>query len=352
MSKIKDKVVEKMPKKLQKDKTPPAKITNDTIAEHREKILAGGRKFKYPFQYSKHKILINAVIVSVAALIGFGTWSWVMLYKNQATGDFFYSMTKILPLPVSVVDGENVPYSDYLRRMRSAIFYKNSQEKIDLLAAENKDELNYLRRDELNKAQQTAYARKIARSKNITVSDQEIEKELNSNLKSKTGDLMSQSDYENNVLKQYFGWTLDEYRIELHNRLLEKKVAFAVDTKAKQRIESAKVRLDRGDNFADVARETSDDEATRESGGGVVAKVGDSDTSGIVAAARQLEPGKISGIIQGVRAYYIVRLDSKTDDTTNFSFIKINLTQFDNDFKELRKQGKIKECIDVPEWKD
>ena len=31
----------------------PSRITNDTVAKHREQILAGGRRFKYPVQYIK-----------------------------------------------------------------------------------------------------------------------------------------------------------------------------------------------------------------------------------------------------------------------------------------------------------
>ena len=33
----------------------PARITNDTVAEHRQRVIAGGRKFKYPIQYARHK---------------------------------------------------------------------------------------------------------------------------------------------------------------------------------------------------------------------------------------------------------------------------------------------------------
>ena len=72
---------------------------------------------------------------------------------------------------------------------------------------------------------------------------------------------MSQNDYESNVLKQYFGWTIDEYKAVLADRLLEKKVSFAIDTTAKDKINKVKQRLDNGDDFATVAQEMSDDEA-------------------------------------------------------------------------------------------
>ena len=41
-------------KALGKNAPPPpetgGRITNETVAEHRERVLAGGRKFKYPLQ--------------------------------------------------------------------------------------------------------------------------------------------------------------------------------------------------------------------------------------------------------------------------------------------------------------
>lgn len=348
MSNIKDKIAEKIPKKLKEDKKPSGRITNDTIAEHREKILAGGRKFKYPLQYSKHKILVNTMIVALVGIIGFSVWLFVMLYRNQSTGDFFYNVTKVLPLPVADVDGEGVPYSDYLRRVRSAIFYKRYQEKIDLVASTEQDEFNYVKRDELDKAEKSAYARKIARANSVTVSDKEVDGELKNSLRSDNGDIMSQDDYETNVLKRYFGWTIEDYKVELRNRILEKKTAFAIDKSAKDKIESIKKQLDNGGNFAEIAKSSSDDENTKSSGGGVVASSGDSDPNGLIAAARQLEPGTNSAIISGVDAYYIVRLDSKTDDVTKFSLIKVKLTQFNSDFDKLKEQNKIREYVDIP----
>lgn len=350
MADAKHKLTDKISKSFKKGKkAPPAKITNETIAEHREQILAGGRKFKYPVQYSKHKILINAIIVSIAALVLFSAWSWMMLYRKQATDDFFYSMTKVLPVPAANVNGENVSYQDYLRYIRSDIFYMKNQGKVDLTSADGKSELEHHKRKELNNVEKIAYARQLAREKNIIVSNQEVEAALNDSLKSnKNGATMSQSDYESNVLQQYFGWTIDEYRAVLADRLLEKKVSFAVDTSAKEKINKVKTRLDQGDDFAAVAREMSDDEATRENGGGMSASTDDLDSNSYISTASKLEAGQVSGIIEGVDAYYIVKLDSKTDSEVNFLLIKVSLTKFENDFWSLVKSGKVTEYINIP----
>jgi parvulin-like peptidyl-prolyl isomerase len=353
-AKVGEKISEKLPDKLKRAKKeePPTRITNDTVAEHREKILAGGRKFKYPFQYAKHKILINTIVVVIITTIAFGGWLWFMLYQKQATGDFYYNATKLLFLPVANVDGQNVSYADYLRRTRSAIFYKERQEKVVFSTSDGQRELDYLKRDELNKAERAAYAAKIAKSKNIKISNKEIDAEVNKNLRTNSGEAMTKADYENHVLKQYFGWTMGDYRAELQNQLLERKVAFAIDTAAMDKIAKVEARLKTGDDFATVAREMSDDAVTREIGGGISAQTGDADPSGLITAARELGDGAISGIIQGVDGYYIVKLDAKTDDTTKYLMIKVALTEFDGSFDKLRPAGKIKEYIKIPELSD
>ncbi|MCL2280981.1 SurA N-terminal domain-containing protein [Candidatus Saccharibacteria bacterium] len=361
MSKVKErvtmvgqKITNKLPDKLKRNrkKEPPARITNDTVSEHREKILADGRKFKYPFQYTKHKIIVNTIIVVIITIISFGGWLWYMLYQKQATSDFFYSAAKILSLPVANVDGQSVSYADYLRRVRSAIFYKENHEKVNFDTQNDQQELNYLKREELNKAERMAYATKIAKSKDITVSNKEVDTEIDANLKTSSGETMTRSDFENYVLKRFYGWTMSDYRTELQNQLLERKVAFAVDTAARNKIAEVETRLKAGDDFGTVAREMSDDEITREIGGGVSAQVGDTDPNGLIVVARGLNSGVVSGIIQGVDGYYIVKLNSKTDDSTKYLMIKVTLKRFNDDFNELRRAGKIKEYIKIPKFDD
>src|SRR6266404_4110934 len=45
------------------------KITNETIAEHREEVLKGARKYIYPLQQSKHRIVtVSLSIIAVASV--------------------------------------------------------------------------------------------------------------------------------------------------------------------------------------------------------------------------------------------------------------------------------------------
>ncbi len=344
-----EKVVDKLPGKKPAKKV-PLKITNDTIAEHREQILAGGRKFKYPLQYSKHKILINAVIVAMAAILLFSGWLWVMLYRVQATGDFFYSVTRIVPLPVARVDDEWVRYSDYLRRIRADIFYYENQESKDFQTEDGQRELNYNKRRELIVTQRVAYAEGIARDKGINVTDAEVDARIDAQQKSDGSDEATMT----RMLKAYYNWTMAEYRQTIRDQLLEQKVAFAVDDSAKNKAAKVVERLNAGEDFAAVAVETSDDPSVETTGGAMIARSGDLDSTGLIAAARALEPGQVSKPIEGRTAdnryaLFIVKLDSKTDSETRYSLITINLMQFDEDFARLGEQDKIREFIEVPD---
>src|SRR3979411_3287894 len=87
-----------------------SRITNETVAEHRERILAGGRKFKYPHHYPKHPIVLitlGIVLLSAASFFGFAFWQ---LYGAQNTGDFIYRFTQVLPAPVAKIDNRTVLY--------------------------------------------------------------------------------------------------------------------------------------------------------------------------------------------------------------------------------------------------
>ena len=74
-------------------------ITQQNIEESREEILAKGKKFKYPFQYAKHRLVINTILIAVVALGTFVVIGWVQLYKAQNTGEVAYRFTKVLKLP-------------------------------------------------------------------------------------------------------------------------------------------------------------------------------------------------------------------------------------------------------------
>ena len=51
------------------------RITNETVTEHREEVLSTARKYIYPLQHSKHRVvLISTSILSAAVVVFFVFW--------------------------------------------------------------------------------------------------------------------------------------------------------------------------------------------------------------------------------------------------------------------------------------
>ena len=78
----------KILKKSNVQETQVAKITNTTLEEQRKEILNKGKKFKYPVQYSKNRLVGNALIIALVILITGSGLLWYQLYKAQNTGEF------------------------------------------------------------------------------------------------------------------------------------------------------------------------------------------------------------------------------------------------------------------------
>src|SRR5687768_1018153 len=145
----------------------PSRITNETVAEHREQILAGGRKFKYPVQYAKHKLVLNSLIIALSAIVLLFGLCWYLLYHAQLNTKFMYRLTQLVPVPVANVDGENVRYSEYLKKYRSDIFSLVQQEQINLNSSDGKRQSEYYKRRELDSAIREAYVNKLAHERKI-----------------------------------------------------------------------------------------------------------------------------------------------------------------------------------------
>lgn len=339
----------RLSKKLSKHKQAPSlRITNDNLEEHREDILSRGRKLKYPMQYSKKRLIITCVVVFVVAVTAFSVWLYHSLYKQQQTGDFFYSVTKIAPLQVAEVDGQPVKYQNYLRRLRADIHYYLSKEQRSFNSAEGAKELSYHKRKNLAVAERAAYVEKLAKANNISVSNDEV----NATIKSTREADGATEEMLTSTLSDYYGWTMQDFQATMRDQLLEKKVIYQVDTDAKSRIDKVQSRLKAGDDFATVAKEMSDDNQTKNNGGATSAKTSDSDPSGIVAAVQKLQVGQTTGIsraqLDGINYYYIAKLTNKADDQLDYSIIMIKLDKIDKDLEKLRKDGRIKEYISVP----
>lgn len=337
------------PKKKSEAAAPASKITNETIAEHREKILAEGRRYKYPFQYAKHRLVINASLIAVGTLILLAVITWQQLYIAQTTNIVFYRVTKLLPLPIAQVGDVNALYSDYLLNYRSPEHFLKNYWDTTQDSEQGRAQLEYAKRQALDTAIADAYARKLAKERSISVSADEVDAEV-THIRSAGNGQLTVEAYDASAQK-FLGMSPSDTRDILKAGLLRSKVAFAIDDKAttlKNRI--TQLLSEQKNDFTKVADIVNKDVAGSVTAGtsGLLNK---SDRFDGISASDVYErkEGEVGPILQSVTAegYFFVKVLEKTDTQVNFSYLRVPLTVFQQQLDQLRSEHKIKEYITI-----
>lgn len=217
-------------KKPWRAKEAEKKTESEKMKERREEVLARGRKFKYPIQYSKHRLVINTLVITLLAAVLMVGMGWLALFKLQNTSDLLYRLTKVLPIAVAEVEGEKVRYSDYLLIYRSSIVPIEQQtsqlgEKKDIEAMRK-----HYRKAALEDAEEFTYALKLGKELGVEVTNQEVDKALEN--QRKAGGMKRSLDSFKKILKDNFGLSEKEYRRLVYLSLMKKVVAKKIDEKA------------------------------------------------------------------------------------------------------------------------
>jgi parvulin-like peptidyl-prolyl isomerase len=327
-----------------------ARITTETIAEHRERILAGGRRFKYPVQYARHRLVINAIIISVAVIILMVALTWWQLYSVQNTSDLMYRVTRVLPLPVASIDGQSVRYSDYLMKYRSSVHYLQEKERLNLNTEDGKRQSDFVKQQAMDDSLADAYAAKLARDLDITVTDAELETFLKLQRNSSDGEV-SETTYDA-VILDYYGWSPEEYRQAMESKLLRQKVSYAVDKPAEATMNATAEALKSTADLRAVAEAVNADSANEQVTFGALGWVPKSNQDGgLASAAAGLQKGGVSQAIKSTTGdgYYFIKLVDINDAQVNYEYIHIPLTEFTKQVADARGDNKVREFIDIPE---
>ena len=331
------KILSKLTRKDEKDKKSD-RITNQTVAEHREQIIAKARKFKYPIQYTKSKLVRNVAILGVFVVVVFTIFSWWQLYKIQTTSSFFYRLTSVIPVPVASVDGEYVRYSDYLLNYKMSETYLTTIEKInkDNSRGGGKGAYDFYKAQAMQNAISDTYARKLARELNISITDGQVKDAVDNIRRSSSSQGEISQEVYDRATVQYYGITPSEYRYHIHKSLLQREVSYAIDDIAKKAAQEVESNIKSNANIQS----------------GWVKK--DNKDGGLAFTASKLKKGESSSMIKPLRGdgYYFVKLlDVNKDNEINYEFIKIPLSVFNNRLSKLYAGDKIKYFITVSDVK-
>ena len=298
------------------------RITNETVAEHREEVLSSARKYIYPLQHSAHRVVVISVSLFAAVVVLFFSYCMLALYKFQSTSTFVYGVTQVIPFPVARTGSHFVSYESYLFELRHYIHYYQTQQKVDFNSLSGKQQLADFRKRALDSVVNDAYVAQLAKQHNISVSTPELNNEIA--LVRSQNRLGSNDQVFADVLKEFWGWSVDDFKRELKQQLLAQKVIDTLDTATHARAQNVLNQLNKGADFATMAKQYSDDTSTRDFGGDYGFPIDKSNrdiSPEVINALFQLKPGQYSNIISTSVGLEIVKMQSLDGDKARASHI-------------------------------
>jgi len=319
------------------------KTERERVEQRREEVLAQGRKFKYPMQYAKHKLIINTVAVAVVALVLMVVAGWAMLYKFQDAGDMIYRVTQVLPVPVAEVAGERGRYSDYLMLYRSNLVTSEQQGGQLGTSADADMVREGYKEAAMRSAVAYTYAVKLAKEKGITVTEAEIDQAFDDHRK--VGGVERSEESFLKIVNDNFGMNRMEYRRMLYLSLTKAKVSQAIDERAQELARRVEQLLQgNGGDLLAVANELGEDVQYEETGSLVDNMNVDGGRSN---KAMTMEVGQVSEkfLSNNGDGYYFVKLIEKTDTQVNYASLKVSFLTFDEQVLALYEEDKVKEYI-------
>jgi parvulin-like peptidyl-prolyl isomerase len=317
------------------------RITNETVAEHREELLSSARKYIYPLKHTKHRVVMISVSLLVSAVVLFFAYTTLALYKFQSNSTFLYYVTQVIPFPVAKAGASFVAYENYLFELRHYVHYYQTQQQVNFNAEAGKQQLAVFKKQALQQVVQDAYVKQLASKYHVRVSGQEVDNEV---ALLRVQNRLGSSDQQfSDVLKDFWGWSVSDFKRELKQQLLAQKVAAELDTDAQTKAQNVLTQAHGGADFAKLAKKYSNDAATKNNGGalGFAVSQNSRDLSPLVLDALfKLKPGQVSGLIDTGYAFEIVKVTSAENGKVQASHITISLKGIDSYVKPLQASKK------------
>jgi hypothetical protein len=317
------------------------RITNETVAEHREEVLSSARKYIYPLQHSLHRIVVISAGIFIALTVGFFVYCLLALYKFDSTSTFIYRVSQVIPLPIAKAGSHWVAYENYLFELRHYIHYYQTQQKVDFASESGRAQLNDFRKTALQSVVTDAYVKQLATKHKVTVSDNELNQEVA--LLRDQNRLGSSDEVFADVLREFWGWSIDDFERELKSQMLAQKVVSTLDTATHERAQAALKQLQSGGDFAALAKQYSDDTATKDNGGdyGFAIDKNNRDLPPqIVDALFKMQAGQVSGIVETPLGLEILRVRESNGNTIRASHIVFRFKGIDAYVTPLREKDR------------
>jgi hypothetical protein len=321
-------------------------ITSETIAEHREEVLKGARKYIYPLRHSKRRIVTVTLTVMIAAIIGMFVYCYFALYRYYQYNTFVYRVTQVVPFPIAKAGGKYVEYENYLFDIRHYVHYYETQQQLNFAGADHA-QLTAYRKVALQNAVNDAYIKQLAGKYHVSVSDKEVSNRLD--------EVRSQNRLGGNnkvfadVLRDYWGWSINDFKRSLKQQILAEKVSAKLDNADTQRAVNVLSQAKNGGDFTALAKQYSDDLSAKDNGGDygfAITKTNPNVPPEVINALFQLRPGQVSDLILASPviaaqppSLQVVKMTGESGDSVTAQHIVINLKDANVYIKQVAKNN-------------
>lgn len=322
------------------------RITNETVAEHRDEVLSSARKYIYPLQHSRHRIVTISVAIFVLAVVIFFSYTLLALYRFHAASTFMYRVTQVIPFPVAKAGPSFVAYENYLFEVRRYTHYYQTQQEVDFSSKAGKSQLEDFQNRALDGVINDAYVKQLAKEQGVSVSRADVNEQIT--LLRSQNRLGGSDQVFEDVLKEFWGWSVDDFRRVLQQQLLAQKVVSKLDTDAHKRTETYITQLNAGNDFAELAKQSSDDESTKANGGeyGFTIERSNKDLQPrIIDELFKLQPGQTSGVVETPTGLEILKVIENSNGKIRAAHIVVNFKSINTYVDPLKNDNKPRRFI-------
>lgn len=312
-------------------------ITNETIAEHREEVLKGARKYIYPLQHSKHRIVLITSIIIIGAVVSFLVYCALALYRYHQYNTFIYRVTQVAPFPIARVGNRFVAYENYLFELRHYVHYYQNQLNQGF-TGEDAQQLVAYRKQALQDVINNAYIKTLAAKNNIGVSDREVQDRINQvRAQNRLG---SNNKVFADVLRSYWGWSVNDFKRSLKDQILAEKVIAKLDTETTTRANQALAQLRAGADFTTIAKQYSSDPSVATNNGDYgfsITKDNPNIHPNVATELFKLKTGEVSNIINAGQTLEIVKVTQVNGDVATAQHISFKLKDSQTFIDQIKK---------------
>jgi len=284
-------------------------------------------------------VLIDVAIFILSIYLIFGAIGYNHIYSKKSESQFTSSISQLYPYPAAKVNNSIIWSHEFLTRLG---FLNTFNQNAPTNATSKPPSETELRERVLTGLLEDKIIYLEAKKRDIRITPEELKTAL---------DKQGPTNEIEPKIKELYGMSLIQFKVILAEQLLKEKVKNVVLTKYRVRhiltldlssANTAKKQLSDGKDFAEVAKEFSQDNKTADSGGDLgfwrKGELASQISENIEEAASKLKVNQISDPIQTPFGYQIIQITEKTDAANS---------TYEQWYKDTTAEYKIKRYINI-----